>query len=687
MAVTRGATLNLMLGIRSVNMHVEKTPVMDKFGIISSSYYEKLLNFNYQNLSNKKKQKSSPVFSITNEFILKFNETQNPVEKEELLDLARKSIMKCKRKLGLRTLGLGKHVDLPAAWTEVVYLAQCKGEIQDEALNILYASLDQASFDCDHLPALFFVAESILYKLCCDAFLKTYLYSVETKLLKIGYLIFLRLYIYFLHGHLEGFQQALLRLQPFLCALCFAGESYNQHPNILSNAQFILKTSEIICKRELRSGSIFSLIRNQESFGSLNHDTGQRGYEVTHLLWHCVAAWTCVQRDSPRLSDVLHHLIPCKTQLRRKCWVDSVLALLVLGEAAKLHMACLRALMELLRDFLTSILSVQKQEEGNIVDDLSWAWNIVTTYMTILAEVCLYAATSDLRKTALVGFCGCKNSQKSTLLMDKPEEEPELKEASILSLLEYFSSKISDNCDQVIWSGYYSLVYNLVKMFWELQGDEEQGGLRNLIWQTLQKIKNYEKDVRIQNAIKVAQAELNDSTDPFTGYDAKVSSDVGEEVFSKYLGWRIANTLSSLFFPSLGCRSLPSKKPLKQSDHMKYPKEKQESMKKRVLRFTVRERHSLSELPMFPYPDFYTKADEELAKVIDYHWQEELRVRQEEEALCEAKDREDKELEARKHFQEVMKKREEKLHKKTKPYELPPRTEAVSLEKNVTQKS
>lgn len=84
------------------------------------------------------------------------------------------------------------------------------------------------------------------------------------------------------------------------------------------------------------------------------------------------------------------------------------------------------------------------------------------------------------------------------------------------------------------------------------------------------------------------QAELNDPTDPFTGYDAKVSSDVGEEVFSKYLGWRIANTLSSLFFPSLGTRSLPSKEPLKQSDHVKYPEEKQESMKKRVLHFTVR---------------------------------------------------------------------------------------------------
>jgi hypothetical protein len=46
-------------------------------------------------------------------------------------------------------------------------------------------------------------------------------------------------------------------------------------------------------------------------------------------------------------------------------------------------------------------------------------------------------------------------------------------------------------------------------MSWELQGDEEQYGLRNMIWQTLQKTKDYEKDTRIQNAINIAQVSWN----------------------------------------------------------------------------------------------------------------------------------------------------------------------------------
>ncbi|ELK11552.1 hypothetical protein PAL_GLEAN10025023 [Pteropus alecto] len=413
------------------------------------------------------------------------------------------------RKLGLKTLGTGKHVHLPTAWTEVTYLAQCKGDIQD--------------------------------------------------------------------------------------ALSFSGESYYKYPNIFSNVQIILKTMEIICKRELFTGSVFSPVENKEHYKN---------------------------RDSD-------------------------------------------------------------MEESCEVDNFSWAWNIVYIYITILAEICLYATTSYLRKTAFVGFCQCKSSQKDILHMDKPKQ-PELKETSILGLLDYFSSKISDNCDQVIWMGYYGLVYNLVKMSWELRGDEEQDGLGNLIWQTLRKTKDHEKDSRIHNAVNIAQAELNNLMDPFTRYGTKVSSNVGDEIFSKYIGWRIANTLSKLFFSFTDAHILPLKKPLIKRDQKKYLNKNQHFMKKRVLHFTLKEHPSVSELPLFPYPDFFTKRDKELARIIDHHWQKELKIRQKENEICENKERKDKELQEKNRFREIMRRREEKLHKQTKPYELPLRTEAISLEKKTT---
>ncbi|XP_012875772.1 PREDICTED: transmembrane protein 232 [Dipodomys ordii] len=622
-------------------MAFSKSPRVHKIGAMSSTYQEELLQFHLENLKGKQSQKLRPSFTVTKEFILKFNRTRDLVNKEKLLEQARKNILRCKRKLGLKTLGSGKHVHLPSAWIEVTYLAQCKGEIQDEALGILYASLDHASFTYDQLPALFFVAESVLYRLCCDAFKKAFLYSVEIKLAKIGYLVFLRLFVFFLHGHLESFKEHLLRLRPYLFALSSSEISYYKYPNIFSNVQFILKTSQIMYKKELIKKT-FSTEENMEEFENNYSDMdhlqfNQGGYKVNHLLWHCVAAWSCVQNNSPQLNNVLEHLISHKTQLQNKCWLDTELALLVLGEAAKLNMACLKTLMDLMKDFLSNILSTQSQGESYEKDCLSWAWNIVYIYTTIIAEICLYAATSDLRKTALIGFCYCKSAQKSYFPMEK-SEYPELRETSILSLLEYFSSKLSDNCDQVFY-------------------------------------------------FETENAELNDKTDPFTRDNIKVSVSAGEEVFAKYIGWRIANTLSKLFFPCPDYDILPLKKPVIKCHqiNIKYPSEKQEPMKRRVIQFSIREYRGL-ELPLFPYPDYFAREDKELAKIIDHHWQEEMAIRMEEEAILEAKELSEKELEEETRFQEIMKKREEKLHKQTKPYELPSKTAVISLEqKNLSK--
>ncbi|XP_030105731.1 transmembrane protein 232 isoform X3 [Mus musculus] len=525
--------------------------------------------------------KKWPSFSISKEFILRFNHTDNPAEEEELLEQARRLIVRSKRKLGLKTLGSGKHVHLPTAWAEVIYLAQCKGEIQDEALNMLHASLDHVSFDHDQLPALFFLAESVLYRLCCDAFMKGYLYSVEIKLVK---------------NHLQ-----------------------------------------------------------------LN----KRGYEVNHLLWHSVAAWSCVQNNRPQLTEVLEHLLFYKTQLQTKCWLDSALALMVLGEAAKLDMACLKTLMDLVTDFLENILSAQNQEENYNIYDTSWASEIVFTYTTIIAEVCLYAATSDLRKTALIGFCACKSPQQGISLTDKSEELPELDGASILTLLKYFSSRISDNCEKVIWIGYYGIVYNLVKMSWELQGEQDQDGLRNMIWQTLQKIKDYEQDPRIRCALVIAQAELNGPSDPFC---TKATPNSGEEVFSKYIGWRIATTLSRLFFPSLDVA--PPKTPVEVDLPRKHTIRERQPAKKRVLRFILKDHSSVVEVSMTPYPNFFTKADKKLEEIIDHHWQKDMEARKREEEAYKAQNQKDKEEKEKIHFQEIMKQRERKLNKQTKPYEI-----------------
>ncbi|KAJ7335710.1 hypothetical protein JRQ81_013651 [Phrynocephalus forsythii] len=171
------------------NMPIVKVPVVHRFGIVSHDEHQKLqqrllAKYLKENYVKSKKQKPKNPLELTEEFIEDFNESLETEKKEALIELAKKMLARCKRRLGLSTLGCGKYVDLPLAWTEAIMLAQCKGNISEEALGVLIMSLDHAPVTADHIPVLFFLAESILYKLCHDVVQKPYLFSCEILLYK-----------------------------------------------------------------------------------------------------------------------------------------------------------------------------------------------------------------------------------------------------------------------------------------------------------------------------------------------------------------------------------------------------------------------------------------------------------------------------------------------------------------------
>ena len=55
-----------------------------------------------------------------------------------------------------------------------------------ECLDVLITSLDQSPLEKYHIPALFFLAETMLYWLRTDAVHQPYLRTGEIKLLKVG---------------------------------------------------------------------------------------------------------------------------------------------------------------------------------------------------------------------------------------------------------------------------------------------------------------------------------------------------------------------------------------------------------------------------------------------------------------------------------------------------------------------
>ncbi|CAG2209142.1 Transmembrane protein 232 [Mytilus edulis] len=172
-------------------MPITKIPIVHKFGIISHSQrlelQERLLKQSYlQSVESQKVlQTSRNPLEVTEEFVYQYNNAKTLDEREKYEATAHKMLERSKRRSGLRLNGLGQYVNLPMAWTELAQLAQCKGKIQEECLDVLITTLDQSPLERFHIPALFFLAETMLYWLRTDAVHQPYLRTGEIKLLKV----------------------------------------------------------------------------------------------------------------------------------------------------------------------------------------------------------------------------------------------------------------------------------------------------------------------------------------------------------------------------------------------------------------------------------------------------------------------------------------------------------------------
>ncbi|KAM4808238.1 transmembrane protein 232 [Rhinophrynus dorsalis] len=494
---------------------------------------------------------------ITEEFIKQFNNEEKPEAQERMLDAARKILHRCKRRSGLNSMGSGNHINLHGAWTELVLLTQCKGRIQDDALDILFVSMDHTTLNKDHIPLLFFIAESILYKICCDVVQKPYMSSTDVKLSKLGFLTFLRLYAFHVTGQLQPYEEQKERLSTYLEALKACEATYESYPNVLSSIHLMLKVGESVCSVKY----------------------------------------------------------PLETQIPLQ-------------------------VSELTLSSLTS-----------------WPWDIAYVYSMILANICLHGTTSEIQKHAFIGF----QDNYSTLYRNK--------DASLNGLLFFNLPQTSENSNSIHWIIKYGAVYNLAKVCHELSWDESRNGLRNAIWKALHKQRSNEKDIRILNALKVAETEVNGPVNPFNITSTKASSTPVSLAFPQHAGSRLASELSQCFLPPLVSYMPALKKPSQKQPPIKLPEIKKHCIDK-VSRLSLKQQLLLAE-PCLPHPDFVTRTNIELKKVMEDQWEKELKVRIEEEEGILKREHIEKLKSEEEHFKEIMKKREQKLKKTSKPYEFP----------------
>ncbi|XP_072272199.1 transmembrane protein 232 [Pyxicephalus adspersus] len=637
-------------------MPIVKIPVLQKFGIISTKYHQELqkrleLDFkkNEQNHKEKSSRHRSPL-EVTEEFIKQFNAAEEPEDQEHMLDSARKILQRCKRQSGFNCKGSAHHSNLHQAWTELILMAQCKGKVRDEALDILILSMDRAELNQNQIPLLFFIAESVLYRICCDAVQNPYLISNEIKLSKLGLVSFLRLYCFHLVGKLQQFEEQRDRLTIYLKALPACEASYELYPNILLSIHIMLKVGKIICDLEFDVETNALLKKQPVPIDQSSMHPGEA--EISPFLWHCLLIWQHIENNSTNLHDIIQHLFLLKGHLYRENWLDPLLAMFILGDAAKNEISCLKTLLDLGSDILSHIV----QTEVKVSSD-RWPWEIICSYTMVLADVCLHGSTSDIQKHAFIGF-------KSEGALNESN-----KEASLNSLLRCKASDISDAKD--CWMISYCAVYNLVKICHDLKSDTNRDGLRLAIWNTLYKHKSIEKDTRVLDAEKIAEAEVNGPSNPFIATSSKTPPASESLSFFQHSGGRLARVLSQKFLPPVVHYVPTAKKNSKSHVPHKSSRIIEHSIHKKPSRPSLRQ-ELMFDKPSPPPPiDFITRTSMDLRKVMEDQWDKELKTRMEREE----KERKQEQIENAKreeeHFKEVMKRREEKLKKTSKPYELP----------------
>ncbi|XP_050415849.2 uncharacterized protein LOC126829773 [Patella vulgata] len=352
-------------------MPVTKLPVVHKFGIISHSQrvelQERLLKQSYvQGIKSKKLAGASSrnPLEVSDEFVHNFNNSKSLSEKDKYEGVARKMLERSKRRAGVRDSGTGRHVNLPMAWTELAQLAQCKGKLQEECLDVLITSLEVSPLERYHIPALFFLAETMLYWLRTESIHQPYLRTAEIKLLKMGQLVFTRLFYSHMAGQLQGHSEFKNRLYTYLDGLRECQEAYNPYPNALLSLRFIIEVGKIILADtpidggSVKEGDQLPPERNVEQLTNATKQLYEKRSDVsTHsaaisssvhdlspTLWHSLDVWRCTNQLSGGCGEALSSLAHCGLGLATENWIDGTIALQILGDAARTDLDAMRAL-------------------------------------------------------------------------------------------------------------------------------------------------------------------------------------------------------------------------------------------------------------------------------------------------------------------------------------------------------
>lgn len=536
-------------------MPFEKVVITHKFGIISQSHkkqlQERLLERRNQLINSAKKaqKKDENIINIqiTEEFVKEYNEAS--YEKKKRLDYMCVQMFE-KIKKRLVSFDATDDLNIQLAWAELSQLMQCNSAIQEECLDLFIISMEYAHLSVLQIPTLFFLAETVIYWIRTDTINQPFLRAFEIKLLKVGQLIFQRIYFYLNSDSSQNQDDLKEHLSIYLQGFDDYENAYSPYPDALFYMRYIIKVGKFITRNISVNKTLISDERDEQKSDSqtatLTSDESNEqnqlfredrdsidskdSFSVSAIVSQAALILSLLNRKySEKILDIsLECLIELTTNIAKNNWIDSAHALCIIGECGKLNLKAMNSLL-LISNLSSSSFTYdlsriisnsshptedagsESQNSSNFIGEKktngveTWPWELGFIYAEVLAEICINGSISLIKKKALLGF----NTDSNEVFSSKQKN---LKGYGLIDLIRY-QGKIKSNQEDNSWKIRYAAIKALVSVCKALD-DKNNEEFRQTCWTSLIVCKENETNYNVLEAIKVGQ--ISSKTEEFS---------------------------------------------------------------------------------------------------------------------------------------------------------------------------
>ncbi|CAF0833402.1 unnamed protein product [Adineta steineri] len=528
-------------------MPVQKISFTHRFGIISSSYKQKLekdIEEKSQE-SDRSSSTNSPnhtkkhlLLEVTEEFVRDYNKASasDRIKQNEVIY---RMLQRLKRKATQLQMHAERSMQLQMTWAELCLLSQCKSSYQEECLTTLYRALIYSPLNMTQIPTLFFLSETILYWIKNDAILEPFLTSTELKLLKIAQIIFQLLYYHYLEGSTEPYEELKIRLSSYLDGLEECESAYSSYPNAVWCIRYIESVGSVLVasvgKHALSSRRNTSSVANfpipqipPEDLDKTTNKSELRTsvQELSPILWHSVNLWSFAKKYSTNsltetmnrsFNEIILSLINCRYELLNENWIDVVITFQILADIAKTNVDILETIQLLAQSELTTQLPAHKQTDNQMISHgwRLWSWKLIVHLCECLTSICIGTEQALIKRKILFGnetssdniLAYARNINTFTTEPNTASQSKNNEHVCLMQMLTYQTK--DENDEDLSWRIRYMGLLCMSQIYKHLQNERRHKTLSNLLWMFIHEYEQNERDNRILEALKVGRFDDN----------------------------------------------------------------------------------------------------------------------------------------------------------------------------------